>query len=196
MKKTIKGFAMGLVVGVSLMLATSVFADTIKDYVLVKADYSIYVNNDLYQSDEQPILNYEGHTYVPLRAISELLDVGIKWDYDLRRVNISHEKEQIENKAFRNIQVSGSQGQYIVTGEARVFEATFQYEVSDGHFIFLKGFETASTGAPDWGTFTLELNVPKENLPKNGTLTVFLYEESAKDGSIINEIPVVLEVFS
>ena len=40
------------------MLATSVFADTIKDYVLVKADYSIYVNNDLYQSDEQPILNY------------------------------------------------------------------------------------------------------------------------------------------
>ena len=148
MKKTIKGFAMGLVVGVSLMLATSVFADTIKDYVLVKADYSIYVNNDLYQSDEQPILNYEGHTYVPLRAISELLDVGIKWDYDLRRVNISHEKEQIENKAFRNIQVSGSQGQYIVTGEARVFEATFHYRYPMDILSFLKALKQLAQELP------------------------------------------------
>lgn len=197
MRKTIKGFAIGLVVGAGCMLATSVFADTIKEYVLVQSDYPIYVNDNLYQSEVRPILNYEGHTYVPLRAVSELLDVGIKWDANQRRVDISQGiEEPLENAAFRNIEVSGSQGQYLVTGEARIFEATLQYEVSDGHFVFLKDFATASTGAPDWGTFALELNIPEEDLPTNGTLTVYLYEESAKDGSIINELPVVLEIFS
>lgn len=76
-----------------------------------------------------------------------------------------------------------------------MFEATFQYEVSEGHFVLLQGFATASTGGPEWGTFSLNLSISSDDLPENGTLSLVLFEESAKDGSDINVLPVVLEVF-
>ena len=195
MNKTIKGFIMGLLVGVFFMVSTSSLAGSIKDYVLVKSEYPIYVNKNLYESMDRPILNYEGHTYVPLRAIGELLGAGIKWDEKVRQVEITYGEQSLENQAFRNIEVSGTQGNYTITGEARVYEATFNYEISDGHVVFFQGFKTTSAGAPDWGTFTLEFNIPKGDLPVNGTLVLSLFEESADDGSIINELPIVLEIF-
>jgi hypothetical protein len=160
---------------------------------LVNARYPIIVNENLYEGD-LPILNYEGFTYVPLRAMSDLLNTHILWNEALRQVEITH-GEPLQNQAFCNIKVSGFQGNYTVTGEARVFEATVQYEVEDGHFILQEGFVTASEGAPGWGTFTINISIPKENLPNNGMLTLFLFEESANDGSRLHELPVPLELF-
>lgn len=194
MKKTVKGFAMGVVVGALLMVSTFAIASTVNQYLLIKADYPIYVDDKIYESN-LPILNYQGSTYAPLRAISELLGVKIMWNEELHRVEISPGQPPIENSAFRKIAVSGTQGTYVVTGEARIFEATYQYEVSDGHVMFMQGYGMASTGAPDWGTFTIEVNVSPSDLPANGTLSLTLFEYSAKDGSIINELGVVLEVF-
>jgi hypothetical protein len=196
MKKTSKGIMIGLLIGASLMFTTTSFADSIKEFILKEADYSIIVNDNLYQSSELPILNYEGYTYVPLRAITELLGVDISWDQQLRRVEISHEKPVLENKAFRNILVSGSQGTYTVAGQARIFEAVLQYEVEDGHFIFQKGFEMASEGAPEWGIFTIDIQIPEGELPDYGQLRLILFEESAKDGSRINELSIPLENFN
>lgn len=194
MNKTIKGLILGIIIGVVLMLPISSFASSITEFILVKAQYPIIVDDNIYEGD-LPILNYEGSTYVPLRTISELLDVNIFWNETLRQVEITHD-DSTENQAFRNITVSGSQGTYVVTGEARVYEATIQYEVEDGHYIFLEGSVTASEGAPDWGTFTIDINIPEEDLPEYGTLMLILFEESADDGSRINELPVVLEVLS
>ena len=157
--KSVKIFLVGLLVGASLMVTTSSLASSIKEYILVQAQYPVYVNDQLYESDELPILNYQGHTYVPLRATSELLGVNITWNEALRQVEISHDRQGIQNQAFRKIEVSGTKGHYTITGEARVFEATIQYEVEDGHVIYVKGFETASSGAPEWGTFTIEIDI-------------------------------------
>lgn len=199
MKKSLKGFAIGVVVGALLMVSTFAVASSVNQFILARADYPVYVNNVLYEPAyldlELPMMKYKGYTYAPLRAVSELLGVQIDWDEVLLRVDITREQPSAGNAAFRNIVVSGTQGTYTVTGEARVFEATYQYEVSDGHHVFMEGFGTASTGGPDWGTFTLEVIIAPEDLPTNGTLTLFLFEESAKDGSIINELAVVLEVF-
>ena len=184
---------MGIIIGAVLMLPVSLFAGSLTQYILVDARYPIIVDNELYESD-MPILNYEGFTYVPLRVLSDLLKVNIFWNETVRQVEITH-GDPTENPAFRNISVSGSSGNYVVTGEARVFEATVQYEVEDGHFIYLDGFVTASDGAPAWGTFTININIPEADLPDNATLMLILFEESAEDGSRINEIHFVLEVF-
>ncbi len=193
MSKTLKGMILGIIIGAVLMLPISSYASALKQYLLVPAQYPIYVDDNLYEGD-LPILNYEGSTYVPLRTLSELLDVDISWNDLSRQVEITH-KDLTENQAFRHIYVSGQQGNYVITGEARVFEATVQYEVEDGHFVYLEGFETASEGAPNWGTFSIEIDIPETDLPKNATLMLVLFEESAIDGSRINELIVVLEVF-
>lgn len=189
-----KNITIGIIIGAALTLPTTSFASTLTKYFLVNAKYPIVVDNILYEND-LPILNYEGSTYVPLRALSELLNVNISWNEASRQVDIT-KKNPIINQAFRDITVSGAQGNYVITGDARVFEATIQYEVEDGHFIFSKGFVTASEGAPGWGIFTININISKEKLPKNGSLSLILFEESAKDGSRMNELIVPLETFS
>ena len=100
----------------------------------------------------------------------------------------------LQNVAFRiygPVPNSEVKDQIVVRGLARVFEATIQYEFEDGHFLFDKGFVTASDGAPGWGEFEIVLDL--DELP-TGTARVILYEESAKDGSRLHEIhiPVVI----
>jgi len=194
MNKTMKGLILGILIGAVLMLPISSFASSLTQYILVEAQYPIMVDDNQYEGD-LPILNYEGSTYVPLRTMSELLEVDIFWNEILKQVEITH-GDPTQNQAFRNIAVSGSQGNYIVAGEARIFEANLQYEVEDGHYIYLEGFATASEGAPSWGTFTFNINIPEKDLPNNATLMLILFESSPMDGSRINELPVVLETFN
>ena len=193
MNKTMKGLALGFAIGALSMLPIASFANSFAQYILVDAKYPIVVEDDIYEGD-LPILNYEGYTYVPLRTMSELLSVNIFWNETLKRVEISH-GNPTQNVAFRNVSVTGSQGNYVVTGEARIFEATLQYEVEDGHNVLLAGFETSSAGAPAWGTFTIDITIPEANLPENGTLTLILFEASAKDGTPVNQLYVPLETF-
>lgn len=54
---------------------------------------------------------------------------------------------------------------------------------------------TASTSAPNWGIFKIDINIPKESLRQYGQLTLFLYEESADDGSRIDGLTIPLESF-
>lgn len=194
MKKTIKGFMIGLLAGTLLMATTSSFA-SIKEYILVPAIYPIVVNETVYQG-HMPMLNYQGHTYVPLRATSDLLGTHIYWNEDLRQVEITFGEPALENQAFRNIMVSGSHGNYTVAGQARVYEGTVQYEVEDGHFILDEGFTTASEGGPGWGIFKIDIQIPPEDLPEYGSVRIVLFEESAEDGSRLHEIAVLLEDFN
>ena len=100
------------------------------------------------------------------------------------------------NNAFRNVKVSGSQGKYIVTGEARVFEATMNYGVSDGHNYLLEKMYTLDEGAPAWSAFRRSRSTFRKN---SGLLkarfTVELFEYSAKNGSVVNLISLPLERF-
>lgn len=99
-------------------------------------------------------------------------------------------------QTFRNIEVTGENGQYTVTGEARTFEASFAYNVEDGHRLLVEEQnEMASIGAPEWGTFEFDVNIQEDKLPENGTLTLTLYTKSAKDGSIENRKYVKLDSF-
>ncbi|QST00793.1 hypothetical protein IMZ31_04245 [Pontibacillus sp. ALD_SL1] len=101
-----------------------------------------------------------------------------------------------ENQAFRNVKVEGENGQYTVSGEARVFEGSFMYNVEDGHQVLVSDTPVqVSEGAPGWGEFEFTVEISEDQLPTSGTLTLMLYEISAKDGSVTNQKFVKLESF-
>lgn len=99
------------------------------------------------------------------------------------------------NSAFRNINVEKQDtGKYKVTGEARVFEGSFSYTVEDGHSYLIEETPVkVDEGAPSWSSFTIEVDIPKDQLPVNGALNLMLFERSAKDNSQVNVMPVQLD---
>jgi Intracellular proteinase inhibitor/Immunoglobulin-like domain of bacterial spore germination len=100
------------------------------------------------------------------------------------------------NTAFRNVKVEGQSGKYKVTGEARVFEGSFHYTVEDGHnYLIEEQVAYVKQGAPEWSPFELNLSIPTEKWPENGTLILHLYERSEKDGSVIHSYNTALEQF-
>jgi hypothetical protein len=105
-------------------------------------------------------------------------------------------ENEFENKAFRQIKVVGENGNYVITGEARVFEAVFHYAVTEGHSYYIEEWMTVDEGGPSWSPFTIEISIAEDDLPVNGTITLELFEESAKDGSRINRLNVPLETFN
>ena len=100
-----------------------------------------------------------------------------------------------ENPTFRHLDVKGSKGNYVISGETRTEKGLFFYTVEDGHFEYFKEKQgRANGGNSDWSSFKLQIHLPEENLPNNSTLTLFLYERS-KEGKIIHSYPLTLEKF-
>lgn len=185
----------GILAAGLLMLSATVLANTVKQYILVEPSYPVYVNDVPYESVDLPILNYEGHTYIPMKAVGDMLGASVEWNEEHHRAEISFTAEAHENTAFRNIEVTGTNGSYVVTGEARVYEAMMQYAVSDGHNYLIEDSHMVEEGGPAWSPFTLNLALESDQLPLNGTLTLELFEYSAKDGEIIHMLVVPLESF-
>lgn len=108
-------------------------------------------------------------------------------------------KEQQEEKTV-NIIVDQPKPQatvispFLVSGRARVFEATFQVHLVDeeGKTISRKTV-MASAGAPEWGKFTTSIQYTAPAAPRKATLQV--YTLSAKDGSVqdLVKIPLTLK---
>jgi len=100
----------------------------------------------------------------------------------------------LQNAAFRIYEPapnSDVKDRIVVRGLARVWEGTILYEFEDGHYILDEGFTTATEGAPGWGEFEITIELDDA---ANYSGRVILYEESAKDGSRINELKIPVNV--
>ncbi|WP_147805224.1 Gmad2 immunoglobulin-like domain-containing protein [Alkalicoccus halolimnae] len=98
-----------------------------------------------------------------------------------------------ENDSFRIHNVE-SDGQMIdIFGEARVFEGTVAYVVTEEGEEIDEGFTTATAGGPEWGEFHLSIEVVDTG-EEMRELTVTVFEESADDGSRVDaiDIPITL----
>ncbi|WP_234405565.1 Gmad2 immunoglobulin-like domain-containing protein [Paenibacillus sp. IHBB 10380] len=100
------------------------------------------------------------------------------------------------NKVFRNIKLTPATKttiEYTVTGEASVFEGTYQYAVKQGERVIVKGFGTASQGGPEWGTISQTISIPKSKLYGKRPLTLELFEIDAESGAVINKQTLALK---
>ena len=77
---------------------------------------------------------------------------------------------------------------YHVTGQARIWEASYSYRIRSGKKELVRGYGTASKGAPEWGDFEEIIKVEKK---KN--LTLELFEISQADGKEINKLIIPLD---
>ncbi|WP_249870498.1 Gmad2 immunoglobulin-like domain-containing protein [Oceanobacillus saliphilus] len=99
-----------------------------------------------------------------------------------------------ENEAFKIFQPAPNtevKDRIVVKGLARVYEGTVLYEFEDGHYILDEGFTTATAGAPEWGEF--EIIIEFDELSNNSG-SIILFEESAEDGSRVNELIIPVTV--
>lgn len=72
-----------------------------------------------------------------------------------------------------------------IAGFARVFEATFNIEIEDGHNVLARRTVMASAGGPEWGSFDVTLPFDRPTSPA-GSIIFLTY--SAKDGSRNEEL--------
>jgi hypothetical protein len=109
-----------------------------------------------------------------------------------KKIDSSSTTKKHSNTRFRNVTVRDSgENTYIIEGEGQIFEANFGWVVEDGHNELKEGFQMTDAGAPEWGKFKFTVEVEKQQ--PNSTLTLILFETSAKDGSRQHELPIVLE---
>ena len=95
------------------------------------------------------------------------------------------------NKRFKDVTVKRiGKDKFLIRGQGQIFEANFSWIVEDGHEELKKGFQMTDAGAPEWGKFEFRINVQKTR--ENSTLTLVLFEISAKDGSRQHELPIPL----
>jgi hypothetical protein len=101
-----------------------------------------------------------------------------------------------QNPVFKGIQAEGSRGKYKVIGQVRPLNGKFFYSVEDGHNQLVNETEVVlQSKYPQWKPFTLDITIPENKLPQNGSVILNLYERS-KDGEIIHTYPVLLERFN
>lgn len=98
---------------------------------------------------------------------------------------------QYANTRFKEVTVQKlNENIFRVKGKGQIFEASFGWVVEDGHQELKEGYQMTDAGAPEWGRFDFTLQVEKTR--PDATLTLVLFETSAKDGSRQHELPIVL----
>ncbi len=154
MKKLFGGIIIGTMVTVS---SIGVFA-SVKSYTLSKAETKISVDGTPYNATDLPILNLDlnggSNTYVPLRAISEMLDTSVSWNgatnsieitskntstQNSKDVTITNEEETVDGK----YEAKSSYADYVLTISGNKLNNvdiktrdgnSYNFEVSDGNF--------------------------------------------------------------
>lgn len=96
-------------------------------------------------------------------------------------------------QVFRNLKLAAPSVVYTVSGEANVFEGTYQYAVKQDEQVVAKGFGTASKGGPEWGEFSEEIVIPLSNLSKNKPSTLELFEIDEESGEVKNKMVLPLK---
>ncbi|OAB28933.1 Immunoglobulin-like domain of spore germination [Flavobacterium fryxellicola] len=99
--------------------------------------------------------------------------------------------KQYSNDRFKEVTVERiDENKFRVRGKGQIFEANFNWIIEDGHDELKTGFQMTDAGAPAWGSFDFTIEIQKKR--ENSTLTLVLFESSAKDGSRQHELPILL----
>lgn len=87
MKKPIAYFILGASLTALISFGPTSYA-AVKQFVLTEFSGKVVANGEIYKDPNNPILNYNGKTYVPLAKVGELTGVQVKWDAKNKQVLI------------------------------------------------------------------------------------------------------------
>ena len=105
----IKYFISGVIVS-GLLTSTIAFANPIQQFILQKSEYPMLINGNSFYSNS-PVLNYEGSTYIPLKDVGSLLHCDVKWNSELKRIEINQNSQiQKESKTDGETNCGGGGG--------------------------------------------------------------------------------------
>ncbi|WP_163537094.1 BsuPI-related putative proteinase inhibitor [Gracilibacillus sp. YIM 98692] len=126
-------------------------------------------------------------TLLPARIDGETIEDEFFQQTTTLEIKEMTKNEEAVEEPFRGVTVQGEKGQYIVEGEIHGSIGKAYYEVEDGHHYLIEQtpLELNDNG---WQPFSIEISISEEDLPTNGTLILFLYNE---DRSV--QLPVELE---
>lgn len=124
-----KQLIVGILIGVFVTSAV-VFADEIRTFVATEAQFPVLVDGAPVQLD-MPVVVIEGRTYLPLRAMGDVLNIFVDWDATNSQVIIDNGKLD-ENGADK------MQGKYI-PGEDIINNQEY-VQVQDGTYFVTIGY--------------------------------------------------------
>ncbi|MFS1514554.1 stalk domain-containing protein [Chengkuizengella sp. SCS-71B] len=88
MKKSIIGLTVGLLIGLSFSVTSPAFS-AVKEYILTEFTQPVLVDGVQYVDQGNPIMNYNGRTYIPLSKIGDIAGLDYRWNNELKQVEIS-----------------------------------------------------------------------------------------------------------
>lgn len=103
-----------------------------------------------------------------------------------------HSNDPTKSEHFRNVDVTGKNNIYVVTGEIRSNIGEFYYIVEDGHNELITETEQkVNVSQSQWSKFSFKLTLQKEKIPENGTVTLYLFVKNS-EGKRLQIYPFVL----
>lgn len=91
MKNAIKGFIVGFVM--ASLIVGSVTA-TVNQYLLTPASYPVIADGVNLDSEDYPILNYNGTTYLSLRKTAEAVNANLEWNDELKQAELNTKTQE------------------------------------------------------------------------------------------------------
>lgn len=105
----------GIIIGA--MLTSFGFAEDLISFVAVKANFPIMVDGKPFTSDN-PAVVIDGRTYLPLRAMGNVLNVPVNWNSEKGQVEVGSVQKK-DDFEFTNVVIKESYGYTKVQGEIK-----------------------------------------------------------------------------
>jgi uncharacterized protein YabE (DUF348 family) len=175
--KSIKSFVAGLIVGIMLLSAFTVFADNknieaFYNNIKLAIDGKAVELKDTKGKAIEPFI-YEGTTYLPVRAIAEALGMEVKFNETTNTVELDNKKE-VNNVVLSDTNTTGTITDWKTTYEEYLMVQT---RLDNSKYIYPKSIAKQ-----------FNLVNGKEILPQNSILKVAINEDTETVDFILREI--------
>ena len=102
--KKFRGVAMGFIAGALSMVTVTAFAAYAQVPTTVLNDVIFSFNGEKKASpSDQPVLNYNGYTYLPVRYIAEQLGADVDWDAATKLVSVNLKPKVVEKVVEKEV---------------------------------------------------------------------------------------------
>lgn len=89
MLKKYKQLIIGIIIG-SILSCSVAFANDIRTFIAQEAQFPVVVNGTAVKLD-MPVVTIDGRTYMPLRAMGDVLGVKVNWNDEKKQAEITKE---------------------------------------------------------------------------------------------------------